>query len=605
MRPAPSGWFRRLLGALSSSRPPVAAPTSVGERLVARPLALALAVAALLGACTLRSGFLFDDWSLLAIIEQRVPAARGGLDLYRFIDGAADVRLLTADGPFPWFCAPDLKIALLRPLSAALLVLDDRLFGHEPLGWHLHSALWYLALVAAAGLVLRRLLRGAPLALALLFYAASDTHVMALAWIANRHSEIAVALTLLGLWAHLRAREDGWRPGALLAPLCCACGLLASETALGGLAYFLAFELLGRGEPLRARLRALLPVSLLALAYLLAYKLGGYGTRHSGSYIDPLGEPLAFLRVAPGRALALVGSLFLGPPAEAHQQLPSLAWLWPVLGALALGLLALLLRPALAALEAETRRRLRWLLAGAALSLVPSLGALPGGRLLIVPSLGAAAVCAVLVHHACRRRAGALRRLRLGALVLMLGIRPALTFVASLGALQGYAQRLPQIARGAELPPQPGRLVLAPVLPDFLTASYVPTVLLVDGVSLPRSWWVLSVAPRDHVLTRTAADRIELATVGGPMLQTTFERLLRSAAVPLRRGDTVPLNGLTVRVLDEQDGAPTRIEARFERSLDAPDLWCLEWRDGALRKMTLPKVGESVRVPYRRGPFGL
>ena len=448
-------------------------------------------------------------------------------------------------------------------------------------------------------------LDGAPLALALLLYAASDTHAMALAWIANRHSEIAVALTLLGLWAHLRAREDGWRPGALLSPLFCALGLLASETALGGLAYFLAFELLGRSDPLRARLRALVPVSLLALAYLLAYKLGGYGTHHSGSYIDPLGEPLAFLQVAPRRALALVGSLFLGPPAEAQQQLPALAWLWPLLGALALALLTLLIRPVLAELAAEPRRRLRWLLAGAALSLLPSLGAMPGGRLLIVPSLGAAAVCAVLVHHAFRRRAGVLRRLRLGALVLMLGIRPALTFVASLGALQGYAQRLPQIAHAAELPPQPGRRVLAPVLPDFFTATYVPTLLLVEGAPLPRSWWVLSMAPRDHVLTRTAADRIELVAVGGPMLDTAFERLLRSAAVPLHRGDIVPLNGLTVHILDEQGGSPTRIEARFERSLDDPELWCLEWRDGALRRMTLPPVGGSVRIPHRRGSFGL
>jgi hypothetical protein len=562
-------------------------------------------VAALLGACTLHSGFLFDDWSLIALLEKRFPAAHSGLDLYRFICGAADVKQLTADGPFPWFCAPDLKIALLRPLSAAPLVLDDRLFGHDPFGWRLHSALWYVALVASAELVLRRLLTGAPLVLALLLYATSDTHAMALGWIANRHSGIAVALAQLGLWAHLRARDDGWRPGALLAPLLCALGLLASETALGVLAYFLAFELLGRDEPLLARLRALVPVSLLALCYLLGYKLGGYGTHHSGSYIDPLGEPLEFLRIAPGRFLALAGSLFLGPPAEAHQQLPSLAWLWPLLGALALGLLAWLLRPALAGLEAGPRRRVRWLLAGAALSVLPSLGALPGGRLLIVPSLGAAAVCAVLVDHASRTRTGALRRLLFGALVLLLVLRPALTLVASLRAMDRYAQRLQQLARSAELPARLGQLVLAPVLPDFITAAYAPTVRLVEGAPLPRSFWFLSVAPREHVLTRTAADRIELATVGGPMLQTPFERLLRSAAVPLRRGDTVALNGLSVRVLDEQDGAPTRIEARLDRPLDAPDLWCIEWRDGTLRKMTLPPVGGSVRIPYQRGPFGL
>lgn len=569
-----------------------------------RPFLIALAVAALLGAATLGTGFLFDDWSLLAILEQRFPAAHGGIDVYRFIGGAEDVKNLTAHGPFPWFCAPDLKLALFRPLSAALLALDNRLFGHAPFGWHLHSALWYLALVGAAGLVLRRLLDRPALAVALLLFASSDSHVMALAWIANRHSAVSVTLGLLGLAAHLRAREDGWRPGLYLAPLLCALGLLASETALGVLAYLVAFEIWGRDDAPRTRLRALAPPILLAVAYVLAYKLGGYGTYHSGSYIDPLGEPLSFLRVAPGRALSLIGSLFIGPPADAHQQLLSLAWLWPILGMISLAVICVLLRPALGELSAGSRRSLRWLLIGAVLSLVPSLGGLPGSRLLIVPSLGAAALCGVLLLGAWRTRGGAGRTLLFGALVFMLAIRPALTSVASISALHRYALRLPEIARGAELPAQAGMTILAPVLPDFITAAYMPTVRLVDGTGVPRDWWFLSMAPRDHQLTRTAADRIELTSIGGPMLQTPFERLLRSASLPFSRGDEVRLAGMTVRVLEEQGGAPLRIEARFDRSLDDPSVWCIEWRDGKLRKRTLPRIGESVRIPYQRGAFG-
>ena len=569
------------------------------------PFLIALLVAALLGIATLPSGFLFDDWSLLAILEKRFPAAHSGVDIYRFIGGAEDVKNLTAHGPFPWFCAPDLKLALFRPLSAALLSLDVRLFGHAPLGWHVHSTIWYLALVGAAGLILRRMLDRAAFAIALVLFASNDSHVMALGWIANRHSEVSVTLALLGLWAHLRAREDGWRPGLFIAPLLCALGLLASETALGVLAYFVAFEIWGRDEPLHIRLRALLPSFLLAASYVLLYKLGGYGTYHSGSYIDPLGEPLAFVRVAPTRVLALVGSLFIGPPADAHQQLLSLAWLWPILGAVALVLIHILLRPALAELSVSSRRGLRWLLLGALLSLVPSLGGLPGSRLLIVPSLGAAALCGVLLLRAWRTRAGAGRRILFGVLVFMLAIRPALTFVASISALHRYALRLPEIARSAELPPRAGMTILAPALPDFITAAYVPTVRLVDGIAVPTSWWFLSIAPRDHLLTRTAADRIELASIGGPMLQTPFELLLRSAALPFRRGDEVRLEGMTVRVLEEQDGAPIRIEARFDRSLDDPKVWCIEWRDGKLRKLTLPGIGESVRIPYQRGAFGL
>lgn len=577
-------------------------PSSRADRF---PFLVALAVAALLGIATLGSGFLFDDWSLLAILEKRFPAAHSGIDIYRFIGGAEDVKSLTAHGPFPWFCAPDLKLALFRPLSAALLAVDDRLFGHNPFGWHLHSALWYLALVGAAGLVLRRLLDRAAFALALLLFASNDSHVMALGWIANRHSAVSVTLALLALGAHLRARESGWRPGIVIAPLLFALGLLASETALGVLFYFVAFELWGRDGLLRSRVMALLPACVLAMAYVLSYKLGGYGTYHSGSYIDPVGEPLAFLRVAPVRSLSLIGSLFIGPPADAHQQLLSLAWLWPILGAVALVLIYVLLWPAAAELSESSRRSLRWLLIGALLSLLPSLGGLPGSRLLIVPSLGAAALCAVILLRAFRTRAGAGRTILFCALVFMLAIRPALTFVASISALHRYALRLPELARSAELPSRAGMTILAPALPDFITAAYVPTVRLVDGTAVPNDWWFLSIAPRDHLLTRTAADRIELASLGGPMLKTPFERLLRSDSLPLRRGDEVRLAGMTVRVLEEQDGAPIRIEARFDRSLDDPSVWCIVWRDGKLRKLTLPGIGESVRIPFQRGAFGI
>lgn len=591
----------------SSSSPLSSSPLSQGEpvRGSGRPFLIAVLVALAFGIPTLGSGFLFDDWSLLAIIEGRFAGAHTGFDIYRFIGGPADVKALTAHGPFPWFLAPELKLALFRPLSAALMGLDARLFGHHPFGWHVHSVLWYVALVVAAGLLLRRLYSGTVLLVSLVLFAASDSHVMALGWISNRHSEIAVALGFLALWAHLGAREAGWRLGALLSPLLYAGALLASETGLGVLGYFVAFELLGRSDSRAARVRALAPVFGLALVYLGVYKLGGYGTQHSGSYIDPIGEPGSFLLAVPGRLLSLIGSFFLGPPADLQQQVRAVPWLWPLLGVLALVLVAALVRPAVAAMPEPERRSLRWLIVGALLSFAPSLGAMPGSRLLIVPSLGGAVVAAVILQRAWQRRAGALRKLAFGGLFFLLALRPALTFAASLQALHRYAAKLPELARDSELPARAGLRVLVPVAPDFITAVYVPTVRLVLGLELPRDWWVLSLSPRDHILTRTAADRIELAPVGGPMLETPFERLFRSAAVPFHPGEVVQTSGMTVRVLEVADGAPTRIEAQFDRPLDDPDVWCLEWREGLLRKLTLPKVGESVRIAHQRGPFGI
>lgn len=569
-----------------------------------RSLLIAMAVALLFGALALGGGFLFDDWPMRALVEQRVPGAHHPLDAYRFVGGPVALRDLTERGPFPWFCAPDLRLGSFRPLSAALLLLDERLFGDRAVGWHAHALLWYLALVAAAALVLARVLRGPTLTVALVLFAASDTHAQALGWLSNRHSTIAVTLALLGLFAHMRAREDGWRPGRVLSPALLALALLAGETAIGVLAYLLAWELLGRTDDPRRRVHALAPAMLLTAVYLVAYKLGGYGAHHTDGYLDPIDAPLAYALVAPVRLLSLIGAFFLGPPADLQLQVHGLDWLWPLLGVAAIAVVSALARRAWPALDDGERRGLRWLLTGAVLAFAPSLGATVGGRLLIVPSLGGAAVCAVLLVSAWRARAGVARKLLFGALVFFFAVRPALILAASLAKFREYSQALVRVARESELPSSPEVAVVVPLAPDFIVGTYTPTVRAVDGGELPRAWWALSLARHDHVLVRTAADRIEL-TSAGPMLRARFETLYRSRALPLHPGDTVQLKGMTVRVLEVDDGSPTKIAAEFDRSLDDPTLWLVEWRDGLLRRMKVPAIGETVKLEWRKGPFGL
>ena len=165
------------------------------------------------------------------------------------------------------------------------------------------------------------------------------------------------------------------------------------------------------------------------------------------------------------------------------------------------------------------------------------------------------------------------------------------------------AQALVHVARDSELPTSPDVAVVAPLMPDFIIGTYTPTVRVVDQHILPRAWWTLSLTRRDHLLTRTAEDRIELTSLGGPMLRAPFERLYRSQSVPFQAGDKVELKGMTVRILEVDNGAPTKIEARFDRSVDDPGLWFVEWRDGLLRKLKVPAVGGSVKLEWKVGPF--
>jgi hypothetical protein len=108
----------------------------------------------------------------------------------------------------------------------------------------------------------------------------------------------------------------------------------------------------------------------------------------------------------------------------------------------------------------------------------------------------------------------------------------------------------------------------------------------------------LSFAPYDHRLTRVAEDAFELEVVGGSMLETTMEQLIRHPRFPLAPGFTSKLSGLTVTLLEATDGRPTKIRADFTE-----EVALMHWRDRRLRHFTLPAVGESVLIPHDDTPF--
>ena len=565
----------------------------------------ALILASLLSLPALRGGFCADDTSIVLRLEGHLPGSHHPLDLYRFIDGSTQgVQRLVERGGFPWFADPHLKLAFFRPLAGALWWAEHAVFGRSAVFYHGLSVLWYLGLLYVAWLLFRRTLPVGLAGLAAILFAASDTHAMAVAWLSNRHAVIAAGLTLGGLVLHLRAREDGFRPGWGLSALCYALGLCAGETALGALAYLYSYELLGRSDALSGRIKALLPSSLLVLGYLILYKRLGYGAAGSAGYLDPLAEPAAFLRAAPERILVLFGSLLGGAPADVASARPELV---PPAMAVGLGLVllaSLLLFAVWRTLAAAQRQTFRWLLAGAALSLIPSLGGYPGTRLLLPASFGGVALLALLLHHAHgRARTGPLpRKLLFALLVVLYGLRPPVLFtflVAKMNQLGGLGARL---AQTAELPAAPETAVVVLAAADPLVGMFSSSMLQLQTGRQWRAWWTLSLTERDHAVSRLAPDTLELAVQEGRMLESATEKLVRKPSRRFAVGDTVTLLGAEVRVLAEQEGRPTRIAVKFDRPLDDAALWFVAWRDGALRRVSIPGPGVVLHLPHTPGP---
>ncbi len=210
----------RLGGGLQTRDRSVRRRKSPGSRGSYRAVVVAVVIAAVLGLAELPFAcFMADDLIQLGILEGVSPNTwTGPLELYTLSDGDPEhVRVMKDTGAFPWFFDPQFKVAFCRPLSSGLLALDHAVFGLWPGGYRLHGALWFVALVAGLGLLLRRLLAGSLGALALTLFTISGIHGI-LSWTATRHIVIAGALGMLALVAHIRWREDGWRPGLALAP---------------------------------------------------------------------------------------------------------------------------------------------------------------------------------------------------------------------------------------------------------------------------------------------------------------------------------------------------------------------------------------------------
>ncbi len=479
-----------------------------------RTLWVSLLAALVLALPTVWMGFINDDFIHLLILEG-FPSLASPYDLFRFAGGDPEgLQRMIAKGPYPWWTLPELKLAFWRPLSSALAVLDHSLFGRNPVGYHLHSLAWYLGMVALFGTLLRRFLPGAVASLALFLFAIDGAHFLVAGWIANRNALVAAVPALFGVWMHLEWRELR-RPWALpLSLVGLTVGLLGGETALGVFAYLLAYEVLGARDGVKERARALAPAALLGLAYLVSYKLSGYGASGSGSYVDPVGEPGRYLLAVLGRVPALLCGLLLEVPADLWAFSTSTRPMLVGMGLLALGLLAWLLRTAWPELTGDERRHCRWLFLGAALSLLPVAATFPSNRLLLVPSLGGSVAVAVVLVSAWRSRARGWRPrgmaagagvLALSHLVLAPLLWPMMTlFIRTFESqTEPILQTLEHELDRKRLPEQ--RVVILP-LPNPLLGMYAPMRMATRGMPVPLAWWTLSLSPEPHVLTRHGAD---------------------------------------------------------------------------------------------------
>lgn len=559
---------------------------------------------------SLWAGFILDDYYYLGAIEGRFPEHDTRRSLFPFFINNEDAnRAVIQRGGHPWWIDERIKGETLRPLSELLFRADHAIYGKNAFGYHLHSLAWWTAALLACALLFRRVLPGVAGTVAFLLFAVDDVHVMPVAWLSNRNALVALVPMIFGLWAWMRWREDGWSPGWILAPLGVVIGMAGSELGLAMLGYFFAYALLGApAASARVRLTRLAPVAVLAAAYAVIYRFLGYGGSGSGVYHEPLRDPLGYLQAAATGIPTLLAGGIAGFSADFWFINPSLRTAQVVGGCAAVLVLFGLLRACWPQLDEPTRRGLRWLLAGSALSLFPVAAVFPADRMLLVPGIGLAAGLAVVLVSAFRAW-----RVRRGWFLIGAGGFLALVHLLLAPLLTVYIQAaLIKSGRSAvDLAASPvvaaagGKETVVIFAPDSVVGIYLPVMIAhLDGPR-PKSWRPLSIAPYDHTLRRTGPRTLELEVEGGGvMLRSVFEELYREPTQKLFPGAVVDRGLLRAEIMAADDRGPTRIAFQFDRDLTDPGLYFLVWRDGRLRAAELPGVGEEVFLKRTMGPGG-
>lgn len=572
-----------------------------------------LALSILLPLPALSADFFCDDAALVLKLEGLVPApVSGPFGLYTFTSGADFRARLVDGGGFPWWTAGDLRLALFRPLSSALFALDHSVAGRHPLPYHLHSMAWYAVAALAAARLFRRLLPEREAALASLLFAVAPAHWMVAAWPSARHIAVSGTFALLAIGLHLRWRAGGDERARWAAPALAAMSLLGGETGLTAFAYVGSYELFGSTGRLAARLRALAPWGALAIAYAGVYRGLGYGVDGSGEYIDPTSSPGRYLLALPVRLAVYANAALLGVPAELSALLPHSVPVLAMLGVLAAAALALLLRRVWPRPHDASGGTLRWALPGALLALLPAAASIPGDRVLFGPNVGVLAAIAVVLCHAWQRGPTSVLRVlpaRAGVVLFALAhvVLGPLHFVDGAAALSAASHAAMAAAAAAEIPPVPGVRLFGIGLSDPTVGMYLGTyVLLAPRVGpLPVEMHMLTMTPHDERIRRTDDRTLDIAIEGGTLLETAFETVFRSTGELLPGGAVVRAGCLSIRVLEDVGGLPTRILVTFDRSLDDPSIALLVWRDKALRALSVPALGRELLVRHERGPLGL
>jgi hypothetical protein len=562
-------------------------PSSSGQRGTAdvsgRGLAGALALVLVSLAGTALSGFLLDDTLHLARAAAAWPTG---------VDGAivpAELGLHTPSGPVP------VAFTYLRPVTALSLLVDYRLFGLRPFGFHVVNLLLHLLNVLQARALGRRLgLEPRPALAAALAWGVSLPAGLAAGWISGRSELLAAAFVLGALQLVLRGRDRGDRRPLAAAAIMLVLGGLAKESALVAPVLVLLFvATVGPRGPAAAnsptpvaRRDLLLALGAALLTGLAVRALAGGAPQLPPPYFQPPATPAAagdlLLRLLTCLAGALTGLPVV--PFAPQAALRAHAW--------AIAPLALSVVAGLWFLPRGVARRPRALcLAWFAFALAPALLVMSFSLYLYLPLLGlcwllglAAQSSAPRAERSARAARHWLRGLTIIGLALGLALSGALVSV-------GRHARAAEAVLAAALAATPARDVVLVDAPFWAYALPVTAGLREPSQDCRAHLVTFSPSLRSaapSALAWTGDDAFALEQPGRSYFTSPLERFFLFGNDPCRDGRVGAAATIGCAARTGAAGATDRLTVSLRRSADGRLPLVLQFAGWDLRVVPAP-----------------
>lgn len=562
------------------------------------------------------TGFSADDYFLRSITlkDRSVPhLPLSPLDAFAFMKhDPQSLQHLIELGILPWWSHPQLRIAFWRPLSALTHWFDFHLFPDAAWLMHAHNILWYAGLGLVIMLFYRQLIRScsaAPIAkmegclvagIAALLYIMDDAHGMGVGWISNRNGIVGAVFGVGALLMHDRWRRNGWRPGALLAPVCLALGLLGGESAVAVCGYLFAYALFIDQGTVRNRCFSLLPCVIVTVAWRVIYTRLGYGVIGTSLYLDPGQNPALFLKELVLRLpVLLLGQL--GIPNSAVWTLVPPFWASAVFVASLtfLSIAAWMLWPFL-----RRDPLARFFALGMVLSAVPPCATYPNDRLLFFTGIGGMGLVAQYLaqgmkslQHPAHSFAGrpfrAERAMVLGLFLIHGILGPVMLPALSLTSL--FFERPIQWGADSFPGPDKGQAVIVN-LPIDMMPPYIYLMRAAQNKPLAADARLLSAGLTALEIEGVNSHTLIVRPQGG-LLKMPWDQVFRDTSLPFKPGHTQTFKGLEIVVTKSTpDGRPAEIRYVFDKPLNDPSLQWVTWSGRRLVPFKPPVPGERILI---------